>query len=76
VGSLDRRIRRRAARSLVIQSLGAVAFLATAVVLGIGGQLAGAIVFGLLALVPLGVAILWGRVLRRGSVAAAISRRH
>ena len=72
---MDRPLRRRAVRSLVIQSVGAVAFLILSVVLGTQGQIAGAIVFSLLALVPLGSAVFYARALRRGSFEAALSRR-
>lgn len=63
------RLRRRAARSLVIQAGVSIVFLVAAVALGEQGEVAGAVVFGLIALVPLGIAIFWGRVVRRGSAA-------
>jgi hypothetical protein len=71
---MDRRLRRRALRSLVIQSMGTLAFFIAAVVLGTQGQVVGAVVFALLALVPLGVAVFYARALRRGSFAAALNR--
>jgi hypothetical protein len=72
--TMDGRLRRRAVRSLVIQSVGTVAFLIAAVVLGTQGQIAGAVVFALLALVPLGAAAIYWRALRCGSFAAALNR--
>lgn len=60
-----RRLRRRAFRGLAIQIVGTATFVVVAVVLGVQGTWAGAVVFGFLALLPLGEALAWRFVLGR-----------
>lgn len=72
--TMDERLRRRLAIKVAIHCISALMILTAALVMGAHGRLAPAIVVAFLAVLPIGLAALYVRALRRGSFAAAVDQ--